>query len=180
MRPLFKAILIVLFLGIFFVAWSVQAQTCKGEGEGCTKDEECCDGAICVGGVCKAGLFTRGQTRECVDKGDCSRCDFLVIVKNLFQFLVQIAGALAVLGLIISGIMYMTGGGIIGPRALAFQPAPAGLEAAKKALTAVIIGFLIVLFAWTMITWIMNFLGYRSAAGPWYEIDCSQLGKPPS
>lgn len=180
MRPLFKAFLIVLLIlvGIFIIGIPSQAKLCGVHGDSpCAQGEkgECCTGTICDEDTdtCIGGLFTKGQSDICLEQGNCSRCDFLIIVKNVFQFLVQIAAALAVLGIVISGIMYMTGGGIIGAKALEFQPTPAGIETAKKALTSVIIGLLIVLFAWSMITWMMHFLGYEQAVGhAWWSIQC--------
>jgi len=191
LNKLFLIILLV-FLGIFAFHLPAQANDecqCKVHGEacelswgdpGCEKLEEdlcktgstcCCPGTVCKDGTCIGGLFTKGQSAECLAKGNCSRCDLLIIVKNVFQFLIQIAGALAVLSIIIAGIMYMLGGGALG--VMTTQAAATGVTKAKNALTAAIIGLLIVLFAWTMITWMMHFLGYEQAVGhAWWSIQC--------
>lgn len=157
---------------------------CRGAaGTNCSANKEyCCTGTVCedIGGgekECRGGLFTKDQSAECLAEGNCSKCDLLMIVKNVFQLLVQIAGALAVLGIVITGIMYIAGGGALGT--LTTQASAVGVEKAKNALTAVIVGFLIVLFAWSMITWMMGFLGYREPYGPWYAINCSQTEATP-
>lgn len=150
-----------------------------GSGVLCSSDEECCIGTTCKGPEgskeCVGGLFTNGQRAVCLAEGNCDRCDLLMIVKNFFQLLVQIAGALAVLSIVIAGVMYMMGGGALGP--LTTQAAAPGVQKAKQALTAAIVGLLIVLFAWSMITWMMHFLGYTHPyGGYWWEIRCGALG----
>ncbi len=187
--PLNRLLVVVLlvFLGVFAFHLPVQANDkcqCKVHGDtGCTEDGAtldeickpgstyCCQGTICKNGTCVGGLFTKGQSAECLAKGNCSRCDLLIVLKNTFQFLVQIAGALAVLSIIIAGIMFMLGGGALG--VMTTRAAAVGVEKARQALTAAIVGLIIVIFAWSMITWMMHFLGYEQAVGhAWWSIQC--------
>ena len=177
---LFLVILFV-FLGVLFVEVPIQAESdklCGVHGDTCKEGrlERCCTGTICRENkdgtyTCVGGLFTRGQSDTCLEQGNCSRCDFLIVVKNVFQFLVQIAGGLTILSIVVAGIMYMLGGGVLG--ILTTQAGAVGVERAKAALTTAIIGLVIVLFAWSVITWIMHFLGYTNPLGShWWEIRC--------
>ncbi len=103
------------------------------------------------------GIFTRDLSPKCFACGECTQKDVFQEFINIFTFILQISGSLAVLVIVIGGIMYMTAAGD-----------QQKTQKAKGALTAAIIGLIIVLVAFTLITFVMNLLGY-SNAGSWYS-----------
>jgi len=110
------------------------------------------------------GVFTRGLTDKCMTEGLCGACDILVVVNNIIGFALQIVGGLAILALVISGVLYITSRGN-----------PEQTQQAKMAATAAVVGTIIVLSTWLIITTIVNTLGYNM--GSWYAPECeSPLG----
>lgn len=105
----------------------------------------------------ETGIFTKDISPECLGCGICSQKDVFQEFINIFTFILQISGSLAVLVMVVGGIMYMTAAG---------DQQKTGK--AKAALTAAIIGLIIVLVAFTLITFVMNLLGY-SNAGSWFS-----------
>lgn len=151
---------------------------CIGHGEcaPCAANESCKSG-LCKNGYCQPctatpteteeglevpkerGIFTRGLSDECLTEGACGTCDILVVVNNIIGFALQIVGGLAVLALVVSGVLYITSGGN-----------PEQAQHAKMAATAAVIGTLIVLCTWLIVTTIVNTLGYNM--GSWYAPSC--------
>jgi hypothetical protein len=101
------------------------------------------------------GVFTRGLSDLCLGCGKCSQCDFFQVIANIATFIFEIAGGLAVVVLIISGFLYMTAAG-----------SQERMQRAKQALTAAIIGIIIVLGAWLLVNFVVTTLGYN--LGSWF------------
>lgn len=105
------------------------------------------------------GIFNQGISQACRENGECTQCDGLQIVINIVNFLFNIAGPLAVLMIILGGFLYVTSGG-----------SEERAKTAKAAITAGIVGFVIVLIAWTGVDFIIKILGYEKA-GSWFRPD---------
>lgn len=68
---------------------------------------------------------------------------YLDVFKNIAQFLLGLAGAIAVLYLIWAGIQYITGGA-------------KGASAAKDSIVNAIIGIVVIILAWVIVQTIVN------------------------
>ncbi|MEW6408019.1 MAG: pilin [Patescibacteria group bacterium] len=135
-------------ISVFLVSNQVQAQT------------DC----VAKGATTERGLLTTGLSNECVGCGDCSQCDILMVVKNIVQFILKIAGLLAILAIILGGFLYVTSGG-----------SEERAQAAKGAITAAIVGFIIVLVAWVLVNFIIQILTGGSQNifdAAWYSPKC--------
>ncbi|HLD81842.1 MAG TPA: pilin [Patescibacteria group bacterium] len=73
----------------------------------------------------------------CVDQGDCSVCDFIIVFSNVARLILGITGAFALLLFIIGGFMLIIS-----------QGNQERVEKGKKILTSTVIGIVIVLGAW--------------------------------
>ncbi len=152
-----------------------QPRGTAGVGESCENSGDCAESFVCRDSVCikkdgsieipsaptERGIFTRGLTDDCLTIGKCNTCDILVVVNNIISFVLEIVGGLAVLVLVVAGVLYITS-----------QGNPEQVQHAKAAVTAAIIGTLIVLGTWLIITIIVETLGSTSIEGPWYRPSC--------
>ncbi|MEW6407185.1 MAG: transglycosylase SLT domain-containing protein [Patescibacteria group bacterium] len=111
------------------------------------------------------GIFNQGISQACRESGQCTQCDGLQVAINIVHFLFNIAGPLAVLMIILGGFLYVTSGG-----------SEERAKTAKGAVTAGIVGFVIVLIAWIGVDFIIKILGYEKA-GSWFRPDlaCQKL-----
>lgn len=105
------------------------------------------------------GIFTEGLTKECMAFGCCGTCDILVVISNVFRFASSIVGILAVLVLAVAGVLYITSGGN-----------QEQVGKAKAALTAAVIGTVIVLAAWLIISAVLSAAGFNQ--GTWFSPSC--------
>jgi len=102
------------------------------------------------------GIFTRGLSDLCLGCGDCSQCDIFQVITSIITYIFSIAGALAVLLIVNGAFGYITAGGNQEAR-----------EKAKKGLTAVVIGLILIIVAWVIINTILTqMLGYK--LGNWF------------
>ncbi len=101
------------------------------------------------------GLFTKGISNQCWNCGNCEARDIMVVIANVVNGTLQMVGFFAVFATIVSGFMYMISRG---------NEEKTGK--AKAALTAAIIGMIIVFTGWILINTIMTVLGYN--CGSWY------------
>lgn len=106
------------------------------------------------------GIFTEGLSAECIAFGKCSRCDILIIAGNIFRFVFQIVGILAVLVIFIGGLTYVRSGGN-----------EEATGRAKKIITAAVVGLIIVFSAWLIINTIVNLTGLN-VGGSWWSPSC--------
>lgn len=124
-------------------------------------DKQAC---LSKGAQAERGLLTEGLSNECVGCGECSQCDILMVIKNIVQFILKIVGPLAILAIILGGFLYVTSGG-----------SEERAQMAKGAITAVIVGFVIVLVAWVLVNFIIQILTGGSQnifEAAWYSPRC--------
>ena len=110
-----------------------------------------------------AGLVPCGGPGE----PDCNICDFVVLFKNLFDFLVlQVTLPLATVMFILGGVYFLVSGAN-----------PQWRVNAKNIIRAAVVGILIVLFAWTIVAEVILFLaGTSQPSGfpwPWNDPQCT-------
>lgn len=108
------------------------------------------------------GIFTEGLSTECMAFGECRTCDILKVVGNVFGFAFQIVGIVAVAVITMGGFAYVRSGG---------NEETAG--AAKKIITAAVLGTLVIFAAWAIINTILNLTGFNVGGGTWWNPSCS-------
>ncbi len=95
----------------------------------------------------------------------CTFCHFFVMFNRIIDFvLIDIVPAVAVLLLVIAGIYFFTAAGD-----------PNKLGEAKKIITAVVLGLLIIFSSWIFINMFFDFIGVSEWTGlrqGWWQIDC--------
>lgn len=94
---------------------------------------------------------------------DCTKCDFLKLLKNLIDFvllfIVPVVGTLLIL---ISGFMILLGGAT-----------PATISRGKTIFWNVFIGIVIIATSWLMVNFLLKSLaGGGDAADKWYQLEC--------
>ncbi len=111
-----------------------------------------------LGAAAAAGLVPCGGPGQ----HDCTICDLFTGVKNIIDFLVEIAWLIGVIILIYAGVMLLTSG-----------ESETRREKGKKALWAAVWGLLIVFAAWLIIDTIIKYLisgSFKFPFGPWNAI----------
>lgn len=120
-------------------------------------------------------VFFQVVSAACPEKGlvpcgtedcPCTLCHLFVLIKNIVDKLIQwVAIPLMALMGFVSAIMFITAHGD-----------PGKIVKARQAITSAIIGFIIVLAAWTIVNTFVAFASNNTAAEvfgrPWHEIDC--------
>lgn len=103
---------------------------------------------------------------------DCNFCSFVVMVNNLIEWLVGFLTLAAVLALVYAGFKLVVSGGDQG-----------AMTDAKKMITNIIIGFVIVLSAWLIVDTLMKALldpnltdSEGNKFGVWNQIKSNQCG----
>lgn len=97
----------------------------------------------------------------------CQFCDFFVLFDNIFRFvLFRIVPPVAVLMIVIAGAMFIS--------AYFFEGGVALFNQAKKLLTYVIIGLIIIYTAWLIVNLFFQIIGVKEWTGlrTWWEIKC--------
>lgn len=129
-------------------------------------------GAVLIGSMLLAvPFFVFGQDNSLVPcKGiECQACDAIKLVQNILNFLVTIAGFIAVVLFSYAGFLMLTAAGNTGK-----------IEKGKGVFMNVLIGMVIVLAGWLIIDTIMKAMFEGSALsgtqgfGGWNEIQCEQ------
>lgn len=98
---------------------------------------------------------------------DPSLCDIIEVINNVKNIGIKYLGPVAVVMVMVSGIMFMVSGG-----------SKELHEKARGALTYAIIGLLIILAAWAIITLIFKAVGYMPDS--WWEVQCTTSSSPSS
>jgi hypothetical protein len=95
----------------------------------------------------------------------CTLCHFVLLAKNIFDFILKISFAAAILFVAIAGILYITSAG-----------SESLMKTAKQAMTYALVGFGLCLAAWLLIQIVASALGYTET---WWKIDmdCADFGE---
>jgi hypothetical protein len=97
-----------------------------------------------------ASGYYEGSLVPCGIKGDlCTLCHFVLLAKNIFQFLLKISLAFAILIGAIAGVLYITSAGT-----------EALMNTAKEAIKLALLGFLFCLLAWLFVNITAKLMGY--------------------
>ncbi len=107
------------------------------------------------------GIFTEGLTTECMAFGKCNTCDILKVIGNVFRFAFEIVGIVAVAVITLGGFTYVRSGG-----------SEETIAAAKKIITAAVLGTVVVFAAWVIINTILNITGFNAGGGSWWNPSC--------
>lgn len=100
---------------------------------------------------------------------DCNFCTFAEMVNNIVQWLVAILTLVAVMLMVYAGFKLVTSAGDT-----------SAVQEAKKLLTNVIIGFVIILAAWTLVDTLIKALASDEVeVGVWRPIHCGTIYQPP-
>lgn len=78
---------------------------------------------------------------------NCSLCDFFMLIRNMVDFLITYTFLIAVIAIAVGGILIMFSFG-----------SPARLEKGKEAIKAAIIGIVVAIMAWTIISIVISLL----------------------
>jgi hypothetical protein len=105
----------------------------------------------------------------CGDAGDaraeCSLCDLQILAVNFVKFMIMFATLVATLLFVNAGILYV------------FSPAnPGNIAKAHGIFRSTLVGFIIILASWLIISIIMSTLYKESAFGTWTNILCDGDG----
>lgn len=90
---------------------------------------------------------------------NCTLCDIVVGIKRIFDYFMTLLVIVATLFIIIAGIAYMVSGG-----------SKSLMEWAKKALMYALIGFVLYLASWLIVSSILSAMGYKRTS--WSTFDC--------
>lgn len=93
--------------------------------------------------------------------GTCKVSDFLTMLANIYNWLLGIAGLVAMVFLIWGGLRMMYWSFM--------ENAPAELEAAKFTITRAITGIVIVLVAFLLVNTVLSLLGSTKTIGQWLQ-----------
>jgi len=113
--------------------------------------------------VSAAGLVPCGGSGE----PECDLCYFLLMIKNVMDLILKLGGVICFLIVVTGGVLLLVAGGsenLIG--------------LGKKIFTSAIIGLVIILSSWLIISAIFGATGYN-AADNWYEFECEMPSPPP-
>jgi hypothetical protein len=174
-----KKIFLIILLGSLLFPFISSAGTYKADGtDVCYEGLVPCGKEVYIGGSWEEGQCI-GGTSEFIR---CQFCHFFVMLDEIVDFvLFQIVPPLAILMLVIGGAMFMfahfegaemlPGGGAGGPKMLG---------QAKKLITSVVIGLIIIFAAWIIIDLFFSLIGLsefsiEAGLGPreWNKIQCT-------
>lgn len=113
------------------------------------------------------GLVPCGRLADNPATGDideskaCGLCALFYMLKNIINFVLELAVGIGVFILIIAGLLYALSTGN-----------PRNIELAKSAMSSVIAGLAIVFIAWLAIAVILQAMGYANI-GTWNQVNCT-------
>ena len=107
----------------------------------------------------------------------CNLCHIFVLINNIIDFILTcLAPIIGSLMLVIAGIMFMvaySGGAEMLPGGK--KGGPALFSQAKKMITAVVMGLVIIFVSWVFLNTFLSFIGvaeWTGLEGGWWNIQC--------
>lgn len=175
-----KKIFLIIFLVLFFFSLTLHSVQAEYKGlvpcgcAGYDKEGRCCAEI--------AGRDAEGKIICKTFGKPCQLCHFFVLFDNIIDFLLfKIVPPLAILMIVIAGVMFIFAY-FGGPEMLPGEAkgGPALLGQAKKLLTSVVIGLIIVYAAWLIVNLFFQIIGistatdnpFRELPQNWWKINC--------
>jgi hypothetical protein len=164
-----KKIFLIIFLGAFLLpsislAYNVY-QTPSGVNV-IYKGIVPCGKPVNLGGTLTDGILSGGNCCEM----PCTFCHFFVMAKGIIDFvLFKIIPPIAILMLVIGGAMFMVA-------SFSEWGGPVTLSQAKKLITSVVIGLIIIFASWLIINLFFQVFGVGEWTGlqtGWFSVPCS-------
>ena len=144
---------------------------CDVDGDICTGDRcaslddgvtsNCMAGANICGGLVPCGRMVNDPNTSWDDTQSCDFCHGIMLLNQGMNFLLGIAGILAVLALVVTGLLFVTSAGSSERK-----------NNAKQTLKWVLIGFLIVFLSWLFIDFLLSAWGYLDPIGGEWNVVC--------
>jgi hypothetical protein len=135
---------------------------CGGGSSGGVCVDEACIGGPSYGQFCATDV-------DCGAARACTKCDLLVLLKNLIDFvMIALGPILATVFFIVAGIYIMLGG-----------VNPGMLATGKRIFNSTFIGIVIIMLAWLITNTLIQTLvrsGLVGASGNWWNLKCSDIG----
>ncbi len=116
---------------------------------------------VTTGGLVPCGRDWDDPATAWNDTAPCEVCHGILLMNQGMNFLIQLAGVVSVLALIVVGFLYITSAGD-----------PERKNLAKSSLKWVIIGFIIIFLAWLMVDFLLSAWGYLDPMGGKWSVIC--------
>lgn len=116
---------------------------------------------VTTGGLVPCGREWDDPATPWNDKDPCELCYILMTINRVMDFLIKLAGAVALLALIVTGFLFITSAGDQERR-----------SSAKRAFKRVIIGFIILFLAWFLVEFLLVAWGYLDPIGGRWDFAC--------
>jgi len=117
---------------------------------------------VTIGGLVPCGRDWDDPTTSWDDTASCETCHGMLLLNEGMNFLIQMAGILAVLALIVVGFLFVISSGN-----------PEMKNLAKTSFKWVIIGFLILFLSWLLVDFILSAWGYLDPLGGKWNVVCN-------
>ncbi|MBU3999936.1 pilin [Patescibacteria group bacterium] len=115
-----------------------------------------------TGGLVPCGrMIDNSDTTEIDESKPCDLCAAFYMLKNIINFVTELAVGIAVFILVIAGLLYVFSAGD-----------PGKIESAKSAITYALMGLAIIFAAWLVIAVILQGLGYADI-NTWNQVNCA-------
>jgi len=117
-------------------------------------------------GLVPCGLSEDNPDTDWDETTECDLCGFLWMIKNVMDLILKLGGVICFLIVVSGGILLLVAGG-----------SENFIAIGKKILTSAIIGLVIILSSWLIISAIFGATGYNYADN-WYEFECEGPAPP--
>jgi hypothetical protein len=144
---------------------------CDLDGDPCTGDRcvstdggltsSCMAGSNICGGFVPCGRMVNDPGTLWDDTQSCNFCHGIMLLNQGMNFLMKIAGTVAVLALIITGFLFITSAGN-----------PERKNNAKETFKWVIVGFLVIFLSWLIVDFLLSAWGYLDPLGGEWNVVC--------
>ncbi|MCK5475035.1 MAG: hypothetical protein KAI71_00450 [Candidatus Pacebacteria bacterium] len=116
---------------------------------------------VTTGGIIPCGRAWDDPATAWDDRQSCDFCYIMMLLNQITNFLIKIAGIIAVLAIIVTGFLFITSAGNSERK-----------NNAKTTLKWVILGFLIIFLSWLLIDFLLSAWGYLDPLGGKWDVVC--------
>lgn len=116
---------------------------------------------VTTGGLIPCGRAWDDPATAWDDTNSCDFCYIVMLLNQIMNFLIKIAGAIAILAIIVTGFLFVTSAGNSERK-----------NNAKTTLKWIIIGFLILFLSWLIADFILSAWGYLDPLGGQWSVVC--------